>query len=65
MEVEEMTLFVCAVQAGSLSAAARQMGFSPAVASKRLARLEAGLGVRLLQRTSRRLYLTEEGKLIY
>ena len=65
MEVEEMTLFVCAVQAGSLSAAARQMGFSPAVASKRLARLEAGLGVRLLQRTSRTLSLTEEGKLFY
>ena len=65
MEFEEMALFVCAVQAGSLSAAARRMGFSAAVASKRLGRLEAGLGARLLQRTSRTLALTDEGKLFY
>jgi DNA-binding transcriptional LysR family regulator len=65
MEVEEMRLFVCAVQAGSLSAAARRMGFSAAAASKRLARLETGLGVRLLQRTSRTLSLTADGKMFY
>jgi len=60
-ELADMKLFAQAVSAGSLSAAGRVLGFSPAVASKRLARLEAELGARLLQRSSRRLALTEEG----
>jgi DNA-binding transcriptional LysR family regulator len=50
------------VAAGSLSAAARALGISPAMVSKRLARLEARLGVRLVQRTTRRLALTERGE---
>ncbi|MDH0864964.1 LysR family transcriptional regulator [Mitsuaria sp. GD03876] len=62
-ELDDMRLFVRAVAAGSLSAAGRELGFSPAVGSKRLARLEARLGVRLLQRSSRRLALTDEGAL--
>ncbi|WP_437293198.1 LysR family transcriptional regulator [Sorangium sp. So ce426] len=61
VELEDMQLFVCAVASGSLSAAGRELGFSPAVASKRMTRLEAALGVRLLQRSSRRLTLTGEG----
>ena len=60
-ELDDMRLFVRAVATGSLSAAGRELGFSPAVGSKRLARLEARLGVRLLQRSSRRLALTDEG----
>ncbi|HET9958872.1 MAG TPA: LysR family transcriptional regulator [Polyangiaceae bacterium] len=60
-ELADMSLFVRAALSGSLSAAGRALGFSPAVASKRLARLEAELGTRLIQRTSRRLKLTEEG----
>ncbi|WP_437669942.1 LysR family transcriptional regulator [Sorangium sp. So ce131] len=65
VELEDMRLFVCAVGSGSLSAAGRELGFSPAVASKRLSRLEAALGVRLLQRSSRRLALTGEGATYY
>lgn len=61
VEFEDMRLFVCAVARGSLSAAGRELGFSPAVASKRMTRLETALGVRLLQRSSRRLTLTGEG----
>jgi DNA-binding transcriptional LysR family regulator len=61
--LEDMALFARAVAAGSLSAAGRELGLSPAVASKRLARLEARLGARLLQRSSRRLSLTDEGAL--
>jgi DNA-binding transcriptional LysR family regulator len=49
------------VEAGSLSAAARAIGISPAMVSKRLARLEARLGVRLAYRTTRALTLTESG----
>lgn len=55
-------LFARIVEAGSLSAAARAMLLSPAMVSKRLARLEARLGVRLIQRTTRRLALTEAGE---
>jgi LysR family transcriptional regulator, transcriptional activator for dmlA len=62
-DLQDMDLFVRAVAAGSLSAAGREIGLSPAVASKRLARLEARLGARLLQRSSRRLSLTDGGAL--
>lgn len=54
-------LFVRVVDAGSLSAAGRALGISPAMVSKRLARLEERLGVRLVHRTTRRLALTEPG----
>ena len=59
--ITAMQVFVRAVTAGSLSAAARQMGMSPAVATKQLDSLEAHLGVKLLHRTTRRLSLTEAG----
>ena len=64
-ELADMHLFVRAVTSGSLSAAGRELGFSPAVGSKRLSRLEAELGVRLLQRSSRRLALTDEGAIYF
>lgn len=54
-------LFVNVVDSGSLSAAGRALGISPAMVSKRLARLEQKLGVRLLHRTTRRLALTPAG----
>ena len=65
VELPDLMLFVLAVGAGSLSAAGRTLKISPAVASKRLARLERRLGVRLVQRSSRRLSLTEEGAAYY
>lgn len=55
-------LFLRVAAAGSLSAAARGMHQSPAQVSKRLARLEERLGVRLVHRTTRRLTLTGEGE---
>jgi len=57
----EMSVFSKVVAAGSLSAAARDLGVSTAVVSRRLAALEARLGVRLVNRTTRRLALTDEG----
>ncbi|QRN94730.1 LysR family transcriptional regulator [Archangium violaceum] len=57
----DVTVFTRVVTAGSLSAAARELGMSLPVVSKRLARLEDRLGVRLVNRTTRRLNLTEEG----
>jgi DNA-binding transcriptional LysR family regulator len=56
-----MSVFAKVVAAGSLSAAARDLGVSTAVVSRRLAALEARLGVRLVNRTTRRLALTDEG----
>lgn len=55
-------LFACVVEAGSLSAAGRGLRLSPAMVSKRLARLEARLGVRLVHRTTRRLATTAAGE---
>lgn len=57
----DYALFVAVVEAGSLSAAGRALGVSPAQVSKRLARLEARLGVRLAHRTTRALTLTDRG----
>ncbi|MDM0010992.1 LysR family transcriptional regulator [Variovorax sp. J22P168] len=53
--------FVRTAEAGSFSAAARQLGLTPAAVSKNVARLELALGVRLFQRSTRRLTLTESG----
>ncbi len=61
----DVALFAHVVEAGSLSAAARARGISPAMVSKRIARLEARLGVRLLHRTTRRLETTARGDLFY
>ena len=57
----EMATFVEVVARGSLSAAARAEGIAPAMVGRRLDALESRLGVKLLQRTTRRLALTDEG----
>jgi len=61
----EMTIFSKVVSAGSLSAAAKELGMSTAVVSRRLAALELRLGVRLINRTTRSLHLTDEGARYY
>ncbi|ARU32769.1 hypothetical protein CAP31_00075 [Sulfuriferula sp. AH1] len=60
--ITDLLIFVAVVKAGSLSAAGRELGFSSAVVSKRLQRLEEQLGVRLLNRSTRQLCTTEEGR---
>lgn len=57
--------FVRVVATGSLSAAARDMDLSTAMVSKRMTQLEKELGIRLLQRTTRKQALTEEGQLFH
>ncbi|MEM5423919.1 LysR family transcriptional regulator [Paraburkholderia ferrariae] len=58
----DVRLFVEAARLGSLSAAGRKLGLTPAAASARLARLEAELRARLFDRTTRQLRLTDEGR---
>lgn len=57
----DIRLFVEAASLGSLSAAGRKIGLSPAAASARLVKLEAVLNTRLFERTTRQLRLTAEG----
>lgn len=54
--------FVRSAEAGSFAAAARRLGLTPAAVSKNVARLENNLGVRLFQRSTRSLTLTESGE---
>ncbi|OUM00016.1 LysR family transcriptional regulator [Variovorax sp. JS1663] len=54
--------FVRSAEARSFSAAARRLALTPAAVSRNVARLEANLGVRLFQRSTRRLTLTESGE---
>lgn len=65
MDFNEAAVFVRVVQAGSFSAAGRQLGLPTSTVSTRVSRLEKRLGVTLLQRTTRRLHLTEAGTLYY
>lgn len=53
--------FVRSAEAGSFSEAARRLGLTPAAVGKNVARLEASLGIRLFQRSTRSLRLTEAG----
>lgn len=62
MNHDDVEVFLAAVRAGSLSEAARRLGVTPAVASKRLAALEREAKVRLLHRSTRKLALTREGE---
>lgn len=55
--------FVRSAEGGSFAEAARHLSLTPAAVGKSVAKLEARLGVRLFQRSTRRLTLTEAGKL--
>jgi len=62
--IGDIALFLRVLDLGSISAAARSLDLSVAVASQRLKRLESELGVRLLHRTTRQLHPTPEGLLL-
>ena len=63
--IDDLRFFVRLVEAGGLSEAARRLHSSPPAMSRRLAALEAGYGVRLVERSSRRFGLTDEGALLH
>ncbi|NWA02049.1 LysR substrate-binding domain-containing protein [Pseudomonas gingeri] len=62
---DELQIFVCVIECGSISAAAEQVGQTPSAVSRSLSRLEAKLDTTLINRTTRRMDLTEEGKFFF
>ncbi|QFS81262.1 HTH-type transcriptional regulator DmlR [Roseivivax sp. THAF40] len=61
MDTDNLRLFVMAAERLNISAAGRELGLAPAVASARLAKLEQELGAELLRRTTRKVSLSLEG----
>ena len=61
MKLDGVVAFVPIAEAGSISEAARRLSLSKSVMSERLAELERSLGARLVQRTTRKMSLTEDG----
>lgn len=64
MLLKNLELFLLIVEKGGLSAAGRELGLSPASVSERLAQLEGFYGASLLNRTTRAINLTDEGRLL-
>jgi DNA-binding transcriptional LysR family regulator len=62
---KELTTFVEVAQRGSLSAAAREEGITPAMVGRRIDQLETRLGVKLFKRSTRKVTLTPEGTTFY
>ena len=62
---KELTTFVEVAQRGSLSAAAREEGITPAMVGRRIDQLEERLGVKLFKRSTRKVTLTPEGSTFY
>lgn len=61
----EMGVFAKVVDAGSFGKAAEQLGLTRSAVSKQIGRLESGLGVKLLRRTTRAMSLTDAGLAVY
>lgn len=62
---DELQVFVSVIECGSISAAAEQVGQTPSAVSRTLSKLEAKLDTTLINRTTRRMDLTEEGKFFF
>jgi DNA-binding transcriptional LysR family regulator len=65
LKLESVAAFVSVVEAGSIAGAARRLGISKSVVSERLTELERVLGAKFVQRTTRRLSLTQDGNAFY
>lgn len=61
MNIEHLKLFIRVAATNNISMAGKELGLSAAVSSSHINKLEEGLGVRLIHRTTRRVSLTEEG----
>lgn len=64
-DLNDVLVFLQVVNSGSFTAAGRELGVPTSTVSRRVARLESQLGVKLLQRSTRKLSMTEAGQLYY
>ncbi len=65
MDLDEIVIFTKVAQAGSFTRAARELGMPKSTVSRKVSELEARLGARLLQRTTRKLGLTDAGRVYF
>ena len=65
VENGDLRVLVSVVRKGSFSGAAEELGMSAAFVSKRIGMLEDALGVRLFERSTRRVVITDEGEQVY
>src|SRR5258706_7436385 len=65
LDLNDIMVFARVVEAGSFTAAARLLGMPKTTVSRRIAALEREVGVRLIQRTTRSLNMTDAGRLYY
>lgn len=65
LDLNRLALFVQVVQSGSFAEASRRMGMPPTTLSRQVAQLEDSLQARLLQRTTRKLTLTDAGRMLF
>lgn len=65
MNLNDISLFIRIVETGSFTAAAESLGIQKSTISRRIAQLEDDLGARLLQRTTRKLKLTDDGEELF
>ena len=61
----DMAIFVTVVEQGNFTKAAKKLGVTPSAVSRQISRLEDALGIKLLQRTTRQLALTESGQVTF
>lgn len=63
--LDDLNVFCTVARCGSFAGAAAELGASPAYVSKRIAQLESRLDVRLFHRTTRRVYISDEGEAVF
>lgn len=63
--LSDMAIFVTVVEQGNFSKTAKKLGVTPSAVSRQISRLEDALGIKLLQRTTRQLALTESGTITF
>lgn len=65
MEIKDMRAFYAIVEEGNISHAAQRLGIAQPALSRQMKRLETQLGVQLFERGSRRIRLTDAGRVLY
>ena len=63
--LSDMAIFVTVVEQGNFTKTAKKLGVTPSAVSRQISRLEDALGIKLLQRTTRQLALTESGTITF